>query len=53
MVKTDKKTPKWVLEKGKSYLPDTIIFVGATETKIIKDGKLPNGDPYLWKKRRV
>ena len=49
-----KEVPSWVQEKQELQVQESeeLVFVGATETKVITDGKLPNGDPYLWKKRR-
>jgi hypothetical protein len=47
--------PKWVHDKNKinaTKHDETLIFVGEFGVDSVKDGKLPNGDEYLWKKRR-
>lgn len=49
----EKKIPQWVKDKEKLTQPlEEVVFVGATKTAGIKDGKLPDGTDYLWVKRR-
>ena len=49
-----KPKPEWVLKKEllNSTKLESVIVVGSQGVDGVKDGKLPNGDPYLWKKRR-
>lgn len=48
-----KKVPQWVKDKAEANKPkEEVIFIGATKSAGIVDGKLPNGEPYLWYKRR-
>jgi hypothetical protein len=55
MMKNNKKDLKWVQNKNKinnTKHTEELIFVGVFGVDSVKDGKLPNGDEYLWKKRR-
>lgn len=51
----EKKTSTWV-DKKKEINDDKhdeiLEFVGELGVDFVKDGKLPNGDDYTWKKRR-
>jgi hypothetical protein len=50
----NKKIPKWVEEKEKisNHVEPPLLMIGKLGVDFVKDGKLPNGDDYLWKKRR-
>lgn len=53
MENENKKKPKWLDDKIEANKPkDDVIFVGEFGVDYVKDGKLPNGDDYEWKKRR-
>ncbi len=48
-----KNIPKWVQDRKEANQPKEVVeFVGADKTSGVIDGKLPNGEPYLWVKRR-
>lgn len=49
-----KQKPQWVLEKEilNNSLPETVIIVGNLGVAGVIDGKLPNGEDYLWYKRK-
>lgn len=45
--------PKWLEEKVEANKPkEEVTFVGKMGVDYVKNGKLPNGELYLWKKRR-
>ena len=49
----NKKIPQWVKDKAEANKPkETVEFVGEMGASGIVDGKLPNGEEYLWYKRR-
>lgn len=49
-----KATPSWVEEREalKHYVEEPLVFVGEMGADGVIDGKLPNGEPYSWYKRR-
>ena len=49
-----KKQPSWVEEREalKQLVEEPLIFVGEMGVDGVIDGKLPNGEPYGWYKRR-
>ena len=47
------KKPKWLEDKAEANKPkEEVTFIGEMGVDYVKDGKLPNGELYLWKKRR-
>lgn len=49
----NKKIPQWVNDKADATAPkETVEFVGEMGASGVVDGKLPNGEQYLWYKRR-
>jgi len=49
-----KAVPKWVEEREalKHRVEEPLVFVGEWGADGVVDGLLPNGEPYLWTKRR-
>ena len=47
--------PQWVKDKERlSQLEEEpLVFIGKMGADGVIDGKLPNGEPYLWYKRRT
>jgi hypothetical protein len=50
-----KPQPKWVEQRKQLQEPkeEILEFIGKTGADGVIDGLLPNGEPYLWYKRRV
>lgn len=50
-----KKQPKWVQDKLalQQQPEESLVFVGEPGADGVIDGLLPNGEPYLWYKRRT
>jgi hypothetical protein len=49
----NKKQPKWLKDKEEANKPkEDVVFVGEMCASGVIDGKLPNGQEYLWYKRR-
>lgn len=50
----EQKIPEWVKQKEKlnSTTLEQVSFVGEMGADGVIDGKLPNGDDYLWFKRK-
>lgn len=48
------KKPQWVKDKEalQTAPPETIIIIGKMGADGVIDGRLPNGEPYGWYKRR-
>ncbi len=51
---TSKKQPSWVAarEALRTQVEEPLVFVGPMGADGVIDGKLPNGEPYSWYKRR-
>ena len=49
-----KQKPQWVLERERlnKTQHEVPIFIGKMGADGVKDGKLPNGEPYVYSKRR-
>lgn len=49
-----KQKPKWVetCESLKAVEEEPLVFIGEMGADGVIDGKLPNGEPYTWYKRR-
>ena len=49
-----KQKPKWVQDKEalKQHVEEPLVFIGQQGADGVIDGKLPNGEPYTWYKRR-
>lgn len=49
-----KKVPKWVLDKEKlnTTVRESVEIIGQMGAAGVIDGKLPNGEAYLWFKRK-
>jgi hypothetical protein len=49
-----KAVPTWVNEREalKRRVEEPLVFVGKWGADGVVDGLLPNGEPYLWTKRR-
>ena len=49
-----KKQPKWVADREalRNQVEEPLIFIGERGADGVIDGKLPNGEPYTWAKRR-
>ena len=49
-----KKQPKWVKDREaiQNQIEEPLIFIGKMGADGIVNGLLPNGEPYLWYKRR-
>lgn len=45
-------TPQWIKNKYKikETHKEEIIFIGELGVDAVTDGKLPNGEPYVWSK---
>lgn len=54
MNQKEKSIPEWVKikEELRNQNFDNIEFTSLTGVDGVLDGRLPNGDEYLWKKRR-
>ena len=50
-----KQTPKWVQDKMALWQQpeEPLVFIGEPGADGVIDGLLPNGEPYLWYKRRT
>jgi hypothetical protein len=51
---TSKPRPSWVeaREALRTHVEEPLVFVGLPGADGVIDGLLPNGEPYLWYKRR-
>lgn len=49
-----KKQPKWIEDKKaiSEHVEEPLIFIGERGAAGVINGLLPNGEPYLWYKRR-
>ena len=49
-----KKQPKWVADREalRNQVEEPLVFIGEPGAAGVIDGLLPNGEPYLWYKRR-
>ncbi len=49
-----KTTPQWVRDREalRQHREEPLVFVGLPGADGVIDGLLPNGEPYLWYKRR-
>lgn len=50
-----KQTPKWVQDKMalRQQPEEPLVFIGEPGADGVINGLLPNGEPYLWYKRRT
>lgn len=50
-----KQKPKWVEDREalRQQVEEPLVFIGERGADGVIDGKLPNGEPYLWYKRRT
>lgn len=49
-----KQKPKWVEDREalRQMVEEPLVFIGERGADGVIDGKLPNGEPYTWYKRR-